>query len=167
MPEDYPKWEKDQDLVLNSLGDYGYVSWGPGGDFDDECFDLFKSGDVITPPIAALYADNTQEVETPPTINSSLLWSRDYKKIEADFRATNLNNESSSDGVLSTQFIPSIKGQYLSLEWDFGDGNVIQSESPVHTYIVTETTSFNVKLTVRGKASISVVEKNGFINVYK
>ena len=167
MGLDLKKWQKDPDLVLTSLADFGYFTFDT---FDDESFDGLAPGLTITPPVAAFYANPEVEVVRSPTLNSSTLWTRNYTKMEADFRATVITNGSQSTGrgLLTTQFIPSIKGHYESITWDFDYPNevTVQSESPIHKCYTENDKQYSIKLTVSGPSGVVEVVKNNYIEVF-
>ena len=155
----YENWSKDQDLVLTALGDLGFFDWN---DFDDECFSDLDKGEVITPPIAANYAINTQELLVSPTINTSRLWTRDYPKLQVEM-SSSTTSTSYANGYLDVQFFPKIKGHYHTILWDFGDGTTTNTHEPNHRFKQygeeSEEKEFEVKIRVDGPNE--TVEKTG------
>tara|TARA_R100001594_G_scaffold149639_2_gene208064 strand:+ start:668 stop:1228 length:561 start_codon:yes stop_codon:yes gene_type:complete len=176
----YTNWSKDQDLVLTSLGDYGYFLWE---DFDDESFgvevpgeegnNVLAAGATITPPIASAYAVPELELPADVSINTSKLWGRDYVKMEAEFKAS-AQTSSIPNGILDTQFFSAIKGHYNSITWDFGDGTTSNQANPYHRYVQFEDTEgndettdkfFTVTLIVDGPSGNTEVKKVDFIKL--
>ena len=160
---EYTTWKKDADFVLTSLADLGYFVIT---DFDDGAFDDLESGDVITPPIAAQYANPELELNINPSIDSSVLWQRDYIKMECDFTSSTQTTASTS-GELEVQFFPSIKGHYNEVEWDFGNGFKSSNAEPFHKFINNDPTEklFTVILSVSGPSGKAKKTKVDYIKL--
>ena len=175
---EFTVWKKDADLVLTSLGDFGFFTFA---DFDDETFTQtdpddpdgtpypgLEAGATITPPIAAQFAVPEMDVTAPLTINTSRLWDRDYVKMEVDFKASHVTSSIPS-GFLDVQFFPAVKGHYDTFEWGFGDGNKSSNSEPFHRYRQfgdeNEDKYFTVTLKVSGPSGVAEKVKVGYIKL--
>ncbi|MFZ4661641.1 MAG: clostripain-related cysteine peptidase [Caldilineaceae bacterium] len=62
------------------------------------------------------------------------------------------------------QFVNTSEGEYISSQWDFGDGKSSTESSPIHTYAITGT--YTVKLTVTGPGGSHTITKADLIKVH-